>query len=490
MAIFIILLFIATGALAFASRDARQIRLIALIMGIINSVMTFFFLAGPLFSGQVLEVGNILRIDRFSAFIGMLITLLYFFTVIASHRYIGEEYHEKILSIRQMRIYFLLLPIFALTMLVVVMADNLGLLWLALETTTLATTPLVALYKKDGSLEAAWKYIILCSLGISLGLLGVLLISYAGINSGLSPFDSLSLKMLVSSGIKIPSVIHWAFLFSFIGLGTKVGFFPMHTWLPDAHGRTPSPISAMLSGILLNVAFYSLMRIKFVTDIGLGSDQWTNNLFLVFGILSVVAAALFLYVQHNYKRMLAYSSMEHMGILAIAVGLGPVGMVPALMHMVAHTFSKSLLFFGSGEMLLSEKTAKIDNIKNLMRKIPVTGSLFIIGMFALLAAPPFAAFSSEILILAAAVNQGQLLVFFLMLLALSLICVSMFKHTFKMFALDGDHPDHVEKKSTEKFNLTHLVMVIQIVLLVVAGIFMLTQSGFNFFSMIAQSISL
>ncbi len=285
-------------------------------------------------------------------------------------------------------------------------------------------------------------------------------------------------------------IMQWAFLFTFIGLGTKVGFFPMHTWLPDAHGRTPSPISAMLSGILLNVAFYSLMRIKFLTDIALGSDSWTNNLFLTFGILSVVTSAFFLYIQHYYKRMLAYSSMEHMGILAIAIGLGPAGIVPGLMHMLAHTVSKSLVFFGSGEILLSEKTGQIDKIHNLIGKIPVTGVLFILGMLSLLAVPPFATFASEILILSAAQHTGHMIIFFLLLLALSVVCVSLFTHTFKMFCLNqkAEKIHHADNQPVEKFNLAHMVMAVEIILSITAGIFMLTPTGSDFFTYIAQSI--
>jgi len=492
MAILIFILFLSTSLLAAIPKQVNQVRLIALAMGVINSLVAFYFLSGPLFSGQILEVGNWLRIDGFSAFMGFLITLLYLFTAVVSHRYIAEEYHEGILNINQIRLYFVLLPIFALAMLTVVMADNLGILWLALETTTLATTPLVAIYRKDGSLEAAWKYIIICSLGISMGLLGVLLISYTGISSGIGTLNSLSLKMLSVNAAKlIPATMKWAFLFTFIGLGTKVGFFPLHTWLPDAHGRTPSPISAMLSGILLNVAFYSLMRIKFITDISLGSDQWTNNFFLTFGIMSVVASAFYLFIQHHYKRMLAYSSMEHMGILAISVGLGPIGLIPAMMHMLAHTLSKSLLFFGSGEILLHEKTAKINKVRNLIRKVPVTASIFVIGMFGLLAVPPFATFSSEIMILSAAVTKGNLVIFFLLLLALTLVCVSLLKHIFTMFnSGDETHQTHEEKPKKEKLNLSHLIMIIQIVLLIASGIFMLTKGGFDFFASIAKSISL
>ncbi|MFA5830119.1 MAG: proton-conducting transporter membrane subunit [Candidatus Gracilibacteria bacterium] len=491
MPILIFVIFTLTAICAFIPKQAKNVFNLVLGMGIVSSAVAFYTMIPPLFSNQILELGGMLRIDKFSALIGVLITTLYFFAVLISHRYISEEYREGILNLFKVRLYYLLLPLFALAMLTVIMADNLGLLWLALETTTLVTTPLVAIYKKDGSLEAAWKYMILCSLGISLGLLGVLLLSYAGVQSGLSGLDSMSIKMLITNAPKmIPEVMKWAFIFCFIGLGTKVGFFPLHTWLPDAHGRTPAPISAMLSGILLNVALYALLRVKGITDIALGSDQWTNNLFLIFGVMSIVASAFFLFIQRNYKRMLAYSSMEHMGLIAVAIGLGPLGLVPATMHMVAHTLSKSLLFFGSGEILLHTKTAKIYKIKSLINQLPKTVILFTIGMISLLAFPPFATFSSEVMILSAAITKGQIIPFFLIIISLSIICISFFKHAFDMFSHSEDQTEDSAKiaQAKEKFNVTHLVMIIQIVLLIAGGIFMFTNTGFDFFSSIADSI--
>src|SRR3989338_3112721 len=262
--ILLFILFLFTSAMAFVSRRADVVRSVAFAMGIINSLVGFFLFIGPMISQNETLATGFLRIDRFSAFMGLLIILVYGFAMISSHRFIAEETRQGIMDIKQTRLYFFLLPIFALAMLTVVVTDNLAMLWLSLEATTLATTPLVALYKKDGSLEAAWKYIILCSLGISLGLLGVLMISYSGITSGMSRSESLSLSLLMGNAPHlVPATMQWGFVFAFIGLGTKVGFFPLHAWLPDAHGRTPSPVSAMLSGILLNVALYAIIKIKF-----------------------------------------------------------------------------------------------------------------------------------------------------------------------------------------------------------------------------------
>lgn len=488
MPILIFVLFLITAVSAFIPKKAKHIHQLVMVMGIISAAVTFYILAGPLFFDRTIEFGGLIRVDKFSALIGVLINVLYFFTVLVSNRYITEEHHEGILTLFKVRLYYLLLPLFAVAMLTIVMADNLGLLWLALEATTLVTTPLVAIYKKDGSLEAAWKYMILCSLGISIGLLGVLLMSYAGTQSGLGSLDSLSIKMLMMNGPKlIPEVIKWAFVFSFIGLGTKVGFFPIHSWLPDAHSRTPSPISAMLSGILLNVALYALLRLKGITDLSLGSDLWTNNFFLIFGLLSVVASAFFLFIQRNYKRMLAYSSMEHMGLIAVAIGLGPIGLIPGVMHMVAHTLSKSLLFYGSGEILLHCKTAKIEKIKNLINQLPKTVVFFVLGLISLLGFPPFAPFASEVMILSAAISKGQIVAFFLVVISLSIICISLFKHAFNIFCRDENSELNKEIKK-ENFNLTHAVMLIQVGLLVAVGIFMLTDTGINFFSNIANSI--
>lgn len=489
MSLVLLLIILLTAIAAYLPRSGGGVRRTAFILGIIGSFVGFWTFLNPLLSQRIHLVAHIFRIDMFGAFMGLLIVTLYFFTVLVSDRYIHEEYEEGILDEKKVRLYFFLLPLFVFAMLIVVMADNLGLLWLALETTTLATTPLVAIYKKDGSLEAAWKYMILCSLGISLGLLGLLFINYAGVHAGLTSLDAFSLTALRDKAPEfIPDVMKWAFVFTFVGLGTKVGFFPLHTWLPDAHGRTPSPISAMLSGILLNTALYALLRVKGITDLSLGGDTWTNHLFLVFGLLSIVTSAFFLFIQRNYKRMLAYSSMEHMGLISVAVALGPVGLTAAVMHMFAHTFSKSLLFYGSGEILLATKTTKIDKIKSLVNYMPKTVALFMLGLVSILGFPPFAAFASEILMLSAALQKGYLSVFLIIIASLGIIAVSLFKHALLMFARGENDAKLSQRKEKERWNITHVVMLIEVIVLIVGGVWMFTSTGQEFFSNLANSI--
>ena len=316
-------------------------------------------------------------IDRFAALMIVLIQIVWTGAAFASLRYIGEEHAAGLLSMRKARIYYGLLPLFALAMIVTVTTDHLGVLWVALEATTLSTTPLVALYKKDGAIEAAWKYLLLCSLGISVSLLGLLLLAYAGVGAGLPIGRALSLGALRGTAAALdPQVVRWAFVFLFVGIGTKVGFVPMHPWLPDAHSRTPSPISAALSGALLNVAMYTLLRFKALVDLSLGQGNWTSAFFIGFGLASILFAAFVLLNQANYKRMLAYSSVEHMGLIAFGVAMGPVGASGAVMHMLGHTLAKSSLFFTAGEVLLARHTTKIANIRALWRSSPRTSLAF------------------------------------------------------------------------------------------------------------------
>ena len=333
---------------AAIARDTRALGRSAVAASLLataglGSVAVLVFARGPVW------IGDFWMIDRFAAMMIALIQVVWMAASLASLRYIGAEHAAGILSTLKVRIYYGLLPLFVLAMLVTVATDHLGVLWIALEATTLTTTPLVALYKKDGAIEAAWKYLLLCSLGISVSLLGLLLLAYAGVGAGLPLDRAFSLGALRERAAALdPQVVRWAFVFLFVGIGTKVGFVPMHPWLPDAHSRTPSPISACLSGVLLNVALYALLRCKAVVDLALGQDAWTSAFFTWFGLLSILFAAFVLLHQQNYKRMLAYHSVEHMGLIAFGLGMGPVGAAGAVMHMIGHTLAKSALFLTAG----------------------------------------------------------------------------------------------------------------------------------------------
>ena len=462
------------GAITAALAAAAGLALLA--------VLTFVY--GPMQPGQAWTV------DRFGALMLVLIQVVYLGAVASSVRYVEAEHAAGILPLRRVRQYYALLPMFVLAMVVAVTTDHLGILWIALEATTLATTPLVALYKKDGAIEAAWKYLLLCSVGISVSLLGLLLHAYAGVGAGLPVDDALSLGALRARAASLdPEVVRWAFVFLFVGIGTKVGFVPMHAWLPDAHSRTPSPISATLSGVLLNVALYALLRAKGLVDMALGQDTWTSAFFWAFGLASILFAAFVLLHQQNYKRMLAYHSVAHMGLIAFGLAMGPVGAAGAVMHMIGHTLAKSALFFSAGEILLTRHTTKIANIRGLWKEAPRTSLGFLLGFLGLIGAPTSIIFASELTFLMAAARRSPASAI-AVIVGLAIVAVGVLHHVFAMLFGDEEAQGGATGRPAEAFTLTHAVVTAELVLLFAGGVFFLTVPGFNFAASIAQTFTL
>jgi hydrogenase-4 component F len=344
---------------------------------------------------EILALGHLLRADALSALMVTVVTLLGALAAIYSLGYIRAEFDDQ--RTKQARMFFSLSQVFIFTMLLAVTTDNLGVMWVAIEATTLATVFLVNLHNTQNSLEAAYKYLILSSVGIALAFIGTVLMYYAGsAGSGEIAVNWMSLHAAASH--LNPQVVRLAFVFILIGYGTKAGLAPMHTWLPDAHSEAPAPISALMSGVLLNVGLYALVRFKAVVDITLGTG-YTSRLLLGLGLLSLAVASVFLLTQRNYKRMLAYSSVEHMGIVCLGLGFGGYwGVLGALLHVINHALSKSLLFMLAGNILLKYRTTDIRRVRGLLRASPLTGGAFLAGTFALIGLPPFGPFISEFII--------------------------------------------------------------------------------------------
>ena len=439
-------------------------------------------------------------LSPFAALMLVLIAIVYLAAVLVSQRYLRVEFAAKIFDLGHIRRFFALQHLFMLAMLAAVLADHMGIIWIALEGATLATTLLVSFYRKDGAVEAAWKYIILCSVGMTLGLFGILLFVHAAIQAGLGANEALSLTHIRTVAAHLdPTTMKWAFVFIFVGLGTKVGFVPMHTWLPDAYSKTPSPISAMLSGALSSIAFLTILRFQTIVNITLTDSKWTSHLFAMFGLISVVFAAFILLQSRNYKRTLAYSSIEHAGLMAFAVSLGPIGMVPAIIHMIGHTLAKSLLFFEAGEVLLAYHTTKTEGVSGLQTRLPITSRLGILGLLALLAVPPSPLFLSELLILSLGMQVRPWMTACLVI-ALTIIAYGMIRTALQMWAVrkpretgsgsagDG-HVAHTEVVK-EPFHITHAVALAQIILLIGAGLILFTRPGLQGVRTIAQSLSL
>ncbi|MEF3192696.1 MAG: hydrogenase 4 subunit F, partial [Halothiobacillaceae bacterium] len=349
-----------------------------------------------------------------------------FTTALFSRPYMRIEAEHGRLTPARLRLYHSSYQLFIGAMLLALTTNNMGILWVAMEGATLATVLLVSLYRTPASLEAAWKYFILCGVGIAQALFGTILLYFAaekvlGAGGGALLWTQLdSVKAQLE-----PTVLQLAFVFLLVGYGTKVGLAPLHNWLPDAHAEGPTPISAVLSGLLLNVALYAVMRSKVLVDGALGTD-FAGNLMMGFGLLSVVLAAFLIKRQTDVKRMFAYSSIEHMGLITFAFGMG--GMMASfagLLHMTVHSLTKSAIFFAVGHATQQAGSQRMDAIRGLIKTNPTIGWGLMLGTVAILGLPPFGVFASEFLIITTAMHDHPWATPFL-LLALGVAFASIF----------------------------------------------------------------
>lgn len=326
---------------------------------------------------------------------------LYFFSIMtlvfaSASVYSLFYFKEHKLSAKSESVFAAEVLFFVVAMTGVMLATHLALLWVFVEATTLTSALLIYFEKKKSSLEAAWKYVYICSIGITLAFVGIILLSVGSKNIG-----SLFFSDLYNHASQInPFWLKIAFAFIFVGFGTKIGVAPIHAWLPDAHSEAPSPVSALLSGTLLNSAFLGLIRVQEIF-IRAHSESFSNFIFLLTGFLSLMVSAVFMLRIKNYKRMLAYSSIENMGILFIGIALGQPGVFAAMIHTLAHSFSKASLFLTSGNILYLYKSKKNEDVKGLLKKDSRTGWLWIISSLSILGLPPFPAFISKFFIIKA-----------------------------------------------------------------------------------------
>jgi hydrogenase-4 component F len=322
--------------------------------------------------------------------------------------------------------------LFTFTMLFAVTSNNVGFMWIAIEATTITSAMLIPLHVTKASVEASWKYILIGSIGIALAFAGTVLGYFDFVNLAGRQEDALNWTVLMAAAPHLHApVIQLAFVFILIGYGTKAGLAPMHTWLPDAHSEAPAALSAMMSGVLLAVALYAVIRWEAVVNAAVGTG-FTDGLFIVLGVLSIVIAAFSLVVQQNYKRMLAYSSIEHTGLMCVGLALGPLGTFAAMLHLLNHTVAKSMMFFLAGRVLHRYRTTEIGGVSGLLRTMPWTGGLFAAGMLAVVGLPPFGLFISEFALFRAGFAAGRPWLMGLVLALLTLAFVSMIGHLNRM----------------------------------------------------------
>jgi hydrogenase-4 component F len=416
----------AIGCLAFRQRAiAEKLNLAASIIVFSTAVPVSMLSAG----GPYYYLADYVVVDMPGAWVTLCTAVVY---LLASMYAIGymrllENQEEKLWS------FYALFAGFALTVLVSTVMNNAGLYWIAIELTTLVSTFLVGFERAAESVEAAWKYIIIVSAGISLALLGTVLFYWCG-SFVLGPVYDMTWMTLQQSASKMnPTLVSLAYLLVLVGYGTKVGLAPMHTWLPDAHSESPAPVSAMLSGALLNGAMLGIVRYLAVTD-SAGVGSFARTVLVALGILSLLVGALFIVRQDGIKRLMAYSSVEHMGVVALGFGFGGIfGVAGSLYHMLNHSLNKSLMFFGAGNVMRSFGTKDIDRIRNVWSVYPVQGSLWLAGAVAITGAPPFGLFLSELVILRGGVELNYGWAVAAMILLLIVIFVGFLNHFWGMY---------------------------------------------------------
>jgi len=359
--------------------------------------------------GAITSPHDLFYIDAFNVYLIVLTTFVGFTTSLFSKPYMAHEQELGKLPKGRLRLYHGSFQGFMFTMLLALSTNNLGVLWVSMEGATLSSVLLVSLYRTKGSIEAAWKYFILCGVGIAQALFGTILLYFSARSvTGMGEDALLWTHLLEHTSELNPVAVSLAFAFLMVGYGTKAGLVPLHNWLPDAHSEGPTPMSAVLSGLLLNVALYALVRVKMITDGALVESfqpHLTSYLMMGFGLLSFMVAGLFLHRQKDIKRLFSYSSIEHMGLMTFAFGLGgPLATFGALLHMTVHSLTKSAIFVTVGHASQIAGTQRLANIRGLIETQPAVGWGLIIGTAAIAGFPPFGVFTSEFLLLSATIK--------------------------------------------------------------------------------------
>lgn len=366
---------------------------------------------------------------------------------------------------------------FLSTMTLVTVCQHFEMIWVAIEATTLASAPLIYFHRNRGSIEATWKYLIICSVGIAVALLGNFFLSVS-ISTAVADGGE-KWSMLTSDLLRIaPNIAgdsaRWlkiSFVFLFVGYGTKMGLAPLHTWLPDAHSEAPAPVSALLSGALLNCAFLGILRALQVC-IAAGLGDFAKALIVGFGVFSVCISAVFLARQNDFKRMLAYSSVEHMGILSIGTALGGSAIFGSLLHAVNHSLTKAMLFFSAGNIYTFYRTRSSSLVRGMLKDLPFTGTLWFIGLFAITGLPPFGLFTSKFTILKVAFEQGKYLLAGVILFLLAVVFVGMSAVFLRMILGEAsDEGQSVSRSANRESFYTALPPLLLVIISLVLGLF-------------------
>ena len=411
-------------------RNARAVLALCVLGGIVELALVVTVLPSAS-AGRVTGAWNQLAIDALSAYHLVVVVSVFALSSAYACSYFAAELRSGQFGASKARRFGVTWFAFLGSMVLVLAANNVGIMWVAMEATTLASALLVCLSFERASIRAAWSYLMICSVGIALALLGTFLLcgaARAAEGSGASPLLWTELSRAAPHMAARP--VKLAFLFLLVGYGTKAGLAPMHTWLPDAHSQAPTPVSAVLSGVLLNCALYCISRFLPIAEAATGHRGWAQGLLVILGLASIVVAAAFIVVEHDVKRLLAYSSVEHMGIIALGFGLG--GASAALYHTLNHSICKMLAFFCAGGLVHRYGTRDMRLMRGILSSVPLAGFGLVLGILALIGAPGFSIFMSELWILKVGIERHQHAAVAVFLLGAAVVFVAALNHALDM----------------------------------------------------------
>jgi hydrogenase-4 component F len=413
MAFAMIVLPIVMAVVAFAIPSNRIRPWILPVAAAAHLALVVAFIVRP----EETSEGSWLALDAPGMLVLSVVSVLFFFCSIYCVGYLRHRQE------RSNRVFVACLMVFLGVASLVAWARHLGLLWVAIEATTLSTAPLIYFNRSKRSIEATWKYLLVGSVGIALALLGTFFIAYSAIAAGMRPSLDAETAALLAPALSKPW-LRAAFVFLLVGYGTKMGLVPMHTWKPDAYGEAPGVVGAVFAGGVTSCAFLALLRIQRVCTAA-GEGAYTSRLLLVMGLLSMAVAGFFMIGQRDFKRMLAYSSVEHMGILAVGLGIGGPALFGTMLHVVMNGTAKGVLFLSAGNIHRAYASKSTDDVRGALRRLPLSASLFIAGFFAITGSPPFGPFVSEFSIVAASFNAGEIAAAAFSLVSLLIVFVGM-----------------------------------------------------------------
>jgi hydrogenase-4 component F len=417
MVYLLILLPLAMAALTFAIPSSRWRPWLLPVGGLAHLALVLGLVFQPASGDELSGLGDWLLLDALGKVVLAFLSLLFFLCSLYAPGYLAFR------STWPNRVFCANLFVALAMMTLVTLSHHLGLMWVAMEATTLATAPLLYFNHNARSLEATYKYLLINAVGIALALLGSFFLAYASLKAGLH--STLLFDELVRDAPRLSAPwLHAAFILLFVGYGTKMGLAPMHSWKPDAYGESPSMVGALLAGGLTSCAFLAILRCYHICSAG-SEAAFAREVMIVTGLFSMAVAAVFMARQRDFKRMLAYSSIEHMGILVLGIGLGGAAVYGALLHLINNGLTKGVLFLSAGNIRLAYGSKIVGDVRGAMHHVPLSGALFLTGFLAITGSPPFGPFLSEFTILNAALTSGQFLVGTLFLVLLGIVFVGM-----------------------------------------------------------------